>query len=87
MMDVSKLTNLTYLGLGGNNLWTYELESLSGLKNNENIAIHLENNALIDPEILLELPSHFKINLSGNVNISEGFKTRAREHFGKNVTF
>ena len=87
MIDVSKLTNLKSLNLSGCGLWTDELESLRGLKNNENLTIDLTSNALIDPEILLELPSHFKIRLGGNVNISESFKTRLREYFGKNVTF
>ena len=85
--DFSKLNNLTYLNLNGCSLWTSDLEGLIGLKNNENLEIDLRSNALLDPEILLELPSKFKILLGGNVNISEEFKTRLREHFGKNVSF
>ncbi len=86
-LDFSKLTNLYKLILTYCQLWTEDLKNLTTLKNNESLEINLSTNALIDPEILLELPSKFKINLWNNVNISESFKARLREHFGKNVSF
>lgn len=87
LVDFSKLTQLTSLYLDSCALWTSDLENLRGLENNESLTIGLTDNRLIDPNILLEFPSECKIYLKGNINISEDFKAKLTEHFGKNVSF
>ncbi len=87
MIDFSNLTNLTYLNLNSNSLWTEDLENLKALKNNTNLSIDLSNNSIIDATALLELNSNTKINLKGNVNLSQDSKDKLIDKFGNNVTF
>jgi hypothetical protein len=87
MIDFSQLTNLTYLSLRGNKLWSDDLENLTVLKNNENLEIHLENNSIIDASALLELDTSCKIYLSGNVNLTQESKDALKARFGSNVSF
>ena len=87
MIDFSKLTNLTNLGLSNNTLWSEDLENLKVLKNNSNLTIDLSNNSIIDATALLELNSNTKINLRGNINLSQDSKDKLKARFGSNVTF
>ena len=87
MIDFSNLTNLTYLNLNSNSLWTEDLENLKVLKNNTNLSIDLSNNSIIDATALLELNSNIRINLKGNVNLSQDSKDKLIDKFGNNVTF
>ena len=87
MIDFSNLTNLTYLNLNSNSLWTEDLENLKALKNNTNLSIDLSNNSIIDATALLELNSNIRINLKGNVNLSQDSKDKLIDKFGNNVTF
>ena len=87
MIDFSKLTNLTYLNLRGNTLWSEDLENLKALRNNTNLTIDLSNNSIIDATALLELNPSTKINLSGNINLSPDSINELKAHFGNNVTF
>ena len=61
MIDFSNLTNLTYLNLNSNSLWTEDLENLKALKNNTNLSIDLSNNSIIDATALLEVNSNIRI--------------------------
>ena len=87
MIDFSKLTNLTYVDLRNNTLWSEDLENLKVLRNKTNLTIDLRNNSIIDATALLELNSNTKINLTGNINLSQDSKDKLKEHFGNNVTF
>ena len=87
MIDFSNLTNLTYLNLNSNSLWTEDLENLKALKNNTNLSIDLSNNSIIAATALLELNSNIRINLKGNVNLSQDSKDKLIDKFGNNVTF
>ncbi len=87
MIDFSRLTNLTYLNLNNNTLWSDDLDNLKELRNNTNLKLYLQNNAIIDASALLELDSQTKIFLSGNVNLSENSKEKLRERFGGNISF
>ena len=87
MIDFAKLTNLVYLDLSNNTLWSEELENLKVLKNNTNLTINLSNNSIIDATALLELNPNTKINLTGNVNLSQESKDKLKERFGNNVSF
>ncbi|MBS6252423.1 MAG: leucine-rich repeat domain-containing protein [Clostridia bacterium] len=87
MIDFSNLTNLTYLNLNSNSLWTEDLENLKALKNNTNLSIDLSNNSIIDATALLELNSNIRINLKGNVNLLQDSKDKLKAKFGNNVTF
>ena len=87
MIDFSKLTNLTNLNLSGNTLWSEDLENLKALKNNANLTINLSNNSIIDATTLLELNPNTKINLTGNINLSQESKDKLKARFGNNVTF
>lgn len=87
MIDFSKLTNLTYLNLRGNTLWSEDLENLKALRNNTNLTIDLSNNSIIDATALLELNPNTKINLTGNINLSQESKDKLKERFGNKVTF
>ena len=87
MIDFAKLTNLVYLDLSNNTLWSEELENLKVLKNNTNLTINLSNNAIIDATALLELNPNTKINLTGNINLSQESKDKLKSKFGNNVTF
>ena len=87
MIDFSRLTNLTSLDLSNNNLWSEDLENLKSLKNNTNLTIDLSNNSIIDATALLELNPNTKINLTGNINLSQDSKDKLKERFGNNVTF
>ncbi len=87
MIDFSKLTNLTNVDLRNNTLWSEDLENLKVLRNNTNLTIDLRNNSIIDATALLELNSNTKINLTGNINLSQDSKDKLKEHFGNNVTF
>ncbi|MBS5856914.1 MAG: leucine-rich repeat domain-containing protein [Clostridia bacterium] len=87
MIDFTKLINLVYLDLSNNTLWSEELENLKVLKNNTNLTINLSNNSIIDATALLELNPNTKINLTGNVNLSQESKDKLKEGFGNNVSF
>ena len=87
MINFSRLTNLTRLNLSQNTLWSEDLENLKVLKNNINLTINLNNNSIIDASALLELNSNTKINLTGNVNLSQDSKDKLKARFGNNVTF
>ena len=87
MIDFSKLTNLTDLNLSNNTLWSEDLENLKALKNNTNLTLDLSNNAIIDASALLVLNPNTKINLKGNINLSQESKTALSNHFKSNVTF
>ena len=51
------------------------------------ITIDLRNNSIIDATALLELKPSTKIDLSGNINLSQDSKNKLKERFGNNVTF
>ena len=85
--NFSKLTNLQTLSLSNCSLWSEDLENLKALKNNTNLTLDLSNNAIIDASALLVLNPTTKINLSGNINLSEESKTALSNHFKSNVTF
>ena len=87
MIDFSKLTNLSYLDLSNNTLWSEDLEKLKSLRNNTNLKINLSNNSIIDATALLELNSNTRIDLTGNVNLSQESKDKLKERFGNNVSF
>jgi internalin A len=87
MINYSNLTNLTYLDLQNNYLWTEDLQNLIGLKNNKNLTIIFKNNSIIDASSLLSLDSSTKINLMNNINLSNESKTLLYEKFGNNVQF
>ena len=87
MIDFSQLTNLTNLDLSNNTLWSEDLENLKALKNNTNLTINLRNNSIIDATALLELNPNTKINLTGNINLSQESKDKLKARFGNNVTF
>ena len=87
MIEFSKLTNLKWLDLSGNTLWSEDLEKLKGLKDNTNLIINLQNNSIIDATALLELNPSTRIDLKGNVNLSQDSKDKLKARFGNNVTF
>ena len=87
MIDFSQLTHLTSLILSSNTLWSEDLENLKVLRNNTNLTIDLRNNSIIDATALLELNPNTKINLSGNINLSQDSKDKLKVRFGNNVTF
>ncbi|MFR2787318.1 MAG: leucine-rich repeat domain-containing protein [Clostridia bacterium] len=87
MIEVSKLINLKWLDLSGNTLWSEDLENLKGLKDNTNLIINLKNNSIIDATALLELNPSTRIDLKGNVNLSQDSKDKLKAKFGNNVTF
>ena len=87
MIEFSKLTNLKWLDLSGNTLWSEDLEKLKGLKDNTNLIINLQNNSIIDATALLELNPSTRIDLKGNVNLSQDSKDKLKAKFGNNVTF
>ena len=87
MIDFTKLINLVYLDLSNNTLWSEELENLKVLKNNTNLTINLSNNSIIDATALLELNPNTKINLTGNINLSQESKDKLKSRFENNVTF
>ena len=87
MPDFKNMNNLIQLNLDGNNLWSEDLENLKALKNNSNLIINLSNNSIIDATALLELNPNTKVNLTGNVNLSQDSKEKLKAKFGNNVTF
>lgn len=87
MIDFSKLTNLTSLNLSENTLWSEDLENLKALKNNSKLSIDLSKNSIIDASALLELNPNTKINLTGNINLSQDSKDKLKARFGNNVTY
>lgn len=87
MIDFSKLTNLTYLDLQNNTLWSEDLENLKALKNNIGLTIDLRNNSIIDASALYELNPSTKIDLRNNVNLTQESKSELRRIFGSNVQF
>ena len=87
MIDFSMLTNLTNLNLSNNTLWSEDLENLKALKNNTKMTINLSNNSIIDATALLELNPSTRIDLKGNVNLSQDSKDKLKAKFGNNVTF
>ena len=64
-----------------------DLNNLKVLKNNSNLSINLSNNAIIDATALLELNANTKIDLTGNVNLSQESKDKLKSKFGYNVIF
>ena len=87
MIDFSMLTNLTNLNLSNNTLWSEDLQNLKVLKNNTKMTINLSNNSIIDATALLELNPSTRIDLKGNVNLSQDSKDKLKAKFGNNVTF
>ena len=87
MPDFKNMNNLIQLDLNKNNLWSEDLENLKALRNNTNLTINLSNNSIIDATALLELNPNTKINLTGNVNLSQDSKDKLKARFGNNVTF
>ena len=87
LIDFSKLTNLKNLSLSNCSLWSEDLENLKALKNNTNLVINLSNNAIIDATALLELNPSTRIDLKGNVNLSQDSKDKLKARFGDNVKF
>ena len=87
MPDFKNMNNLIQLNLNKNNLWSEDLENLKALRNNTNLTINLSNNSIIDATALLELNPNTKINLTGNVNLSQDSKDKLKARFGNNVTF
>ena len=87
MIDFSKLINLTNLGLNNNFLNDADLENLKPLRNNTNLKIDLRNNSIINATALLEFNPNTKIDLTGNVNLSQEAKNKLKARFGNNVTF
>ncbi len=86
-IDLSKLTNLNYLDLRSNGLWTEDLKMLEGLKNNKNLHIRLEGNRITDAGTLLQLDPSCKIELKDNINLTEDAKTKLKKRFGNKVSF
>ena len=86
-LDFSQLKNLEILYLNFNNLWAEDIENLKILKNNKNLTINLSNNSIIETSSLLVLDPNTKINLNGNVNLSQDSKDKLKEKFGNNVIF
>ena len=84
-LDFSQLKNLEILHLNFNNLWTEDIENLKTLKNNKNLTINISNNSIIDASSLLVLDPNTKINLNGNVNLSQDSKDKLKAKFGNNV--
>ena len=87
VIDFSKLTNLRNLSLLNCSLWSEDLEKLKTLKNNTNLVINLSNNAIVDATALLELNPSTRIDLKGNVNLSQDSKDKLKTRFGDNVKF
>lgn len=87
VIDFSKLTNLRNLSLLNCSLWSEDLEKLKTLKNNTNLVINLSNNAIVDATALLELNPNTRIDLTGNVNLSQDSKDKLKTRFGDNVKF
>ena len=87
MINFSKLTNLNILNLSKNTLWSEDLENLKLLKNNKNLTIDLSNNSIIDASSLLVLDTSCKIDLRGNVNLTQESKNALKARFGSNVSF
>ena len=87
IINFYELTNLTNLDLSNNTLWSEDLENIKALKNNTNLTINLSNNAIIDAIALLELNPNTKINLTGNINLSQESKDKLKSRFANNVTF
>ena len=87
MINFSSLSNLTYLELNLNGLWSEDLEKLKGLKNNKNLKIYLNQNNIIDATGLLELDASIYIDLSRNINLSQDSKEKLKAKFGGKVTF
>ena len=87
MPDFLNLKNLEILSLTGCSLWSEDLEKLKGLKDNTNLIINLQNNSIIDATELLELNPSTRIDLKGNVNLSQDSKDKLKARFGNNVTF
>ena len=87
MPDFLNLKNLEILSLKGCSLWSEDLEKLKGLKDNTNLIINLQNNSIIDATALLELNPNTRIDLKGNVNLSQDSKDKLKARFGNNVTF
>lgn len=87
MPDFKYMNSLIQLNLDRNNLWSEDLENLKALRNNTNLTINLSNNSIIDATALLELNQNTKINLTGNVNLSQDSKDKLKARFGNNVTF
>ena len=87
LFDFSKLTRIQTLDLNSDYIWSEDLEKLKSLKNIDNLTLNLRNNSIIDATALLELKPSTKIDLSGNINLSQDSKNKLKERFGNNVTF
>ena len=87
MIDFSRLTNLTSLTVSNNTLWSEDLENLKTLRNNTNLTLDLRNNSIIDASALLDLNPNTKIDLRGNINLSDTSKQELTKRFGNNVMY
>ena len=85
LFDLSNLTNLIYLDLSSNYLFSDDLIYVRTLKNNKNMTIDLRKNSIVDASYLLELDPSTKIYISGNVNLTQESKNALKERFGSNV--
>ena len=87
VFDFSKLTRIQTLDLNSDYIWSEDLEKLKSLKNIDNLTLNLRNNSIIDATSLLELKTSTKIDLTGNINLTQDSKNKLKERFGNNVIF
>ncbi len=87
-IEFSKLPNIKILNLSHNFLNDQDIQLLlANMENHINLNINLSNNSIINANTLLELDSSCKIDVSGNVNLSQEAKDKLKTKFGNNVTF
>ncbi len=84
-IDFSKFSKLRLLTIDSSYITS---DSLRNLKIPKTLtSLNLRNNTIIDATPLLELDSGTKINLTGNINLSQDSKDKLKAKFGNNVTF
>lgn len=86
-IDFSELKFIQYINLRDNYISSKELKKLEALKEIKNLTIDLSTNSITDASSLLVLDPNTKINLNGNVNLSQDSKEKLKERFGNNVIF
>ncbi len=86
-IDFSELKFIQYINLRDNYISSKELKKLESLKDIKNLTIDLSANSITDASSLLVLDPNTKINLNGNVNLSQDSKEKLKERFGNNVIF
>ncbi|MFR2787276.1 MAG: hypothetical protein ACLTBX_00595 [Clostridia bacterium] len=86
-IDFSELKFIQYINLRDNYISSKELKKLEALKDIKNLTIDLSTNSITDASYLLVLDPNTKINLNGNVNLSQDSKEKLKERFGNNVIF